>query len=71
MKKGYINELQDDEKMAGSLYKATITYGDGSVVEKEISQYSFADAFEVIKENHEGELNRKAKSISLEIKELY
>ncbi len=60
MKSGYINEQENDEKMAASTYKAVITYDDGSVKKKEIVQYSFADTFEAIKESHEGEFNRKA-----------
>lgn len=71
MKRGFINELENEEKMAASTYNAVITYDDGSVENKEIVQYSFAEAFEVIKENHEGEFNRKAKSILLEVKDMY
>lgn len=67
MKKGYINELTDDEKMSASSFKATITYTDGSVEENEFVQYSFADAFDVIKESHEDENNRAAKSILIEL----
>lgn len=67
MKKGYINELSSEEKMAASTYKAVITYANGEVSEKEIVQYSFSDAFEVIKESHEEENNKGAKSITIEL----
>jgi len=50
MKSGYINEQENDEKMAASTYNAVITYDDGSVKKKEIVLYSFADTFEAIKE---------------------
>jgi len=50
MKSGYINEQENDEKMAASTYNAVITYDDGSVKKKEIVLYSFADTFESIKE---------------------
>ncbi|MFP7202199.1 hypothetical protein SFC08_14610 [Lysinibacillus halotolerans] len=67
MKKALINELDQNKKMAASTYKATITYADNEVMEKEIVQYSFSDVFEVIKEGHENENNKEVTSILIEV----
>lgn len=66
MKKGYIN-LPDTE-LCASIYEVTIEYANGDVLSETVTQYSYADVFDVIKENHEGGRDRKIKSIKVELK---
>lgn len=65
MKKAYIN--LPDSQLAASIYLVEIKYLDGEVLIKQITQYSYADVFEVIKESHEDENDRPVKSIRIEL----
>lgn len=66
MKKAYIN--LPDNKSAASTYQIEIEYDNGEILKDEIIQYSYANVFEVIKERHEGENDRKVKSIKIDFK---
>ncbi|WP_159428726.1 hypothetical protein [Tepidimicrobium xylanilyticum] len=44
----------------------TIIYVDGEVFKKKITQYSYSNVFEVIKDMHEGENDKMVKSIKIE-----
>jgi hypothetical protein len=65
MKKAYVS-LPDSELYL-SEYWVEIEYLDGGVWKSKISQYSYADVFEVIKDNHEDEYDRPVKSIKIEL----
>lgn len=64
MKKAYINS--PDSEAVASDYMIRIMYGDGEVFEKQITNYSYSNVFDLIKGNHEGEYDRKVKSINIE-----
>lgn len=64
MKKAYINS--PDSQTAASDYMITIIYVDGEVFKKKITQYSYSNVFEVIKDMHEGENDKMVKSIKIE-----
>ncbi|AQR95544.1 hypothetical protein [Clostridium saccharoperbutylacetonicum] len=64
MKKAYIN--LPDNKSAASTYQIEIEYDNGEIKKDEIIQYSYSNVFEVIKERHEGEHDRKVKSIKID-----
>ncbi|RXI46075.1 hypothetical protein DP145_01675 [Clostridium tetani] len=63
MGKSYIN--LPEVRIPASSYLVKIEYNNGEVLEKEITNYSYSDVFNWIKENHEGKYNRKAKSIKI------
>jgi len=65
MKKAYINS--PDSKTAASEYMVKIVYANGEVLEQNIVDYSYSRVFDWIKENHEGENDRKVKSIMIEL----
>lgn len=66
MKKGYVN--LPDKELCASTYEVTIEYANGDVFGQIVTQYSYSDVFEVIKEKHEDEKDRKIKSIKIELK---
>lgn len=64
LKKAYIN-LPDSE-LGLSDYLVKIEYMNGDTFEKRISNYSYSNIFEKIKENHEGEHDSAVKKIVIE-----
>jgi len=64
MKKAYINS--PDLETAASDYVIKIVYDDGEVLEKQVTGYSYSDIFDLIKENHEDERDRRVKSINID-----
>lgn len=64
MKKAYVN--LSDSKLYASEYMVTIEYQDGEVFKKQITNYSYSNVFELIKENHEDEFDREVKSIKID-----
>lgn len=64
MKKAYIN--LPDKQSAASTYQIEIEYENGQILKDEIIQYSYSSVFEVIKDRHEGENDRKVKSIKID-----
>lgn len=65
MKKAHINSL--DSETSASDYMVKIIYADGEVREKRTANYSYSNVFDEIKESHEGENDRKVKSINIEL----
>jgi len=65
MKKAYIN-LSDSDLYA-SEYLIKIEYQDGEVFEKEVTNYSYSNIFELIKENHLDENDCQVKSIKVDL----
>jgi hypothetical protein len=65
MKKAYVN-LPDSELYA-SQYMIKIEYQDGEVFEKEITNYSISNVFDLIKENHQDEYDRPINSIKIDV----
>ena len=65
MKKAYINS--PDARTAASDYMIKIIYDNGEILEKQTTNYSYSNIFDEIKESHEGEHDRKVKSINIEL----
>jgi hypothetical protein len=64
MKKAYIN--LPDSDLHASQYIIKIEYQDGDVFEKEVTNYSYSDLFDLIKDNHEEDYDRSVKSIKID-----
>lgn len=64
MKKALVNV--SDSKLYASDYIIKIEYQDGEVFEDEITNYSYSNVFERIKEIHVDEYDRPVKSIRID-----
>lgn len=67
MKKSFMNNLDNDQKMAASEYKIEVHHKSKEVVELNCTQYSFEDVFEFIKEYYSDKSDEPINKVVIQV----